>query len=270
MNEGITNFLIGGFSAAFSRTCVAPAELFRLQRQNSFIPDSTLRDVIRKEGVRYLWKGNLINCTRAFPQFATNLLVYDAIYDSIPFQNNHVKRFAAGVFSGSVAMTVIYPLETLKSHFALQTNKNHYSSMLDAFKKLDGRALYQGLTMSVIGFGLYSAINMSTYPFFKNTIRKLTGESNDTIINKLVSGGLCGCAAITVTYPTDLMRRRLQLQGFDPSVPNYRGNLDCLVKIIRSEGVRGLYRGLYANYYKTFPAFGIQFWCMDTLSKKLK
>ena len=34
--------------------------IWRLQRQNSFIPNSTLRDVIKKEGIRYLWKGNAV------------------------------------------------------------------------------------------------------------------------------------------------------------------------------------------------------------------
>ena len=46
---------IGGI---VSRSVVAPIELNRIQRQNYFIPNSTLTDVYRKEGFRFFWKGN--------------------------------------------------------------------------------------------------------------------------------------------------------------------------------------------------------------------
>ena len=41
----LTDAFIGGIGGAVSRTCVAPIELYRVQRQNSFIPNSTLKDV---------------------------------------------------------------------------------------------------------------------------------------------------------------------------------------------------------------------------------
>ena len=36
----------------------------RLQRQNRFIPNSTLSDVYKKEGLRFFWKGNGALCYR--------------------------------------------------------------------------------------------------------------------------------------------------------------------------------------------------------------
>ena len=52
------DLLIGGLSGIISRTVTAPLELWKMQRQNFFIPNSTFRDVLQKEGFRYLWKGN--------------------------------------------------------------------------------------------------------------------------------------------------------------------------------------------------------------------
>ena len=72
----ITEFMIGGMSAIISRTLTAPLELYKTQRQNYFIPDATIRSVLRKEGIRYLWKGNYTNCIRAFPQFAITNGIY--------------------------------------------------------------------------------------------------------------------------------------------------------------------------------------------------
>ena len=64
------DLLIGGISGIVSRTITAPLELWKIQQQNYFIPNSTFRDVLQKEGMRYLWKGNYANCIRIFPQYS--------------------------------------------------------------------------------------------------------------------------------------------------------------------------------------------------------
>ena len=91
--------LIGGIGGAVSRTAVAPIELFRIQRQNHFIPNSTLRDVCKKESFRYLWKGNGTNCIRIFPQLAVNYAVFRKTKDinDICFKNKNVSNFVSGV-----------------------------------------------------------------------------------------------------------------------------------------------------------------------------
>ena len=68
--------LIGGLGGIISRTCVAPIELNRIQRQNYFIPNANLTDVYKKEGIRFFWKGNGVNCIRIFPQIAINYSVF--------------------------------------------------------------------------------------------------------------------------------------------------------------------------------------------------
>ena len=74
--------------------------------------------------------------------------------------------------------------------------------------------------------------------------------------------------AISITYPTDLIRRRLQLQHFGcDSVPDYNGIIDCAKKVVKSEGLIGLYRGLPAAYMKTFPSLAIQLYMIDTLGE---
>ena len=73
------DFISGAVAGVVSRTMVAPIELYRVQRQNSFIPNSTLNQVFRKEGVRYLWKGNGTNCLRVVPQLAINWSVYQKL-----------------------------------------------------------------------------------------------------------------------------------------------------------------------------------------------
>ena len=257
---------IGAMAGAVSRTAVAPIELYRIQRQNYFVPNSTLKDVYQKEGLRYFWKGNGTNCIRILPQLAINYAVFrkaKTINDTI-FTNKNVANFASGCTAGLVSMLITYPLETTRTFLSLQTNKNKYSGITDVIKKLKISQLYQGCRMSLFGFGSWSGLQYSSY-YYVNTLTK-----NTKLDSKLFSGGLSGLFAISITYPTDLIRRRLQLQGFDKTVPQYNGIFDTVKKIYKYEGVKGFYRGLIANYIKTAPTLAIQFWTIENLNFYLK
>ena len=73
----LVDLVLGGLSGVISRTLTAPLELYKFQRQNFFIPNSTIRDVLKKEGFRYLWKGNGTNCLRVFPQTGINYGIFE-------------------------------------------------------------------------------------------------------------------------------------------------------------------------------------------------
>ena len=83
----LTDLMIGGIAGALSRTLTAPLELNKIQKQNHFMPNSTIKDVLRKEGVRYLWKGNGVNCMRVFPQYAINYTVYRNVLKHMKLEN---------------------------------------------------------------------------------------------------------------------------------------------------------------------------------------
>jgi solute carrier family 25 (adenine nucleotide translocator) protein 4/5/6/31 len=83
-------FLMGGVSAAVSKTIAAPIELVKLRLQNmdamikagtlevpyKGIIDVTTR-VAKEEGVKALWKGNGTNVLRYFPTQALNFSLKD-------------------------------------------------------------------------------------------------------------------------------------------------------------------------------------------------
>jgi hypothetical protein len=226
----ISDMIIGGISGVVSRTLTAPLELLKIQKQNRYIPNTTIREVINKEGIKGLWKGNLVNNIRIFPQNSINFAVFEfnrkKIFNGI--ENNDIRNFISGTFSGITALSIIYPLENIRSRLSLQTNKNHYNGIIDVFKKTGIRELYNGLWMSIIGYAPYNALNFMFYNYFK---REANERGLEGLKYQLVSGGLSGGLAVSMTYPTDLIRRRLQLQGFDKSVPKYEGIIDCVKKI---------------------------------------
>ena len=114
------------------------------------------------------------------------------------------------------------------------------------------------------GFGGFSGIQYTSYYYINRIVKDTPFDS------KLFAGAFAGTFSVSITYPTDLIRRRLQLQGFDKTVPQYNGIIDSCKKIFKLEGITGFYRGLSATWLKTGPAVAIQFWTIETLNKLLK
>jgi hypothetical protein len=64
-----------------------------------------------------------------------------------------------------------------------------------------------------------------------------------------LDSGYVGSISQTLTYPFDVLRRKMQVTGMKSGVleKKYNGALDALTSIFRNEGLRGLYRGLWPN-----------------------
>jgi hypothetical protein len=264
----LIDMLIGGGAGIISRTLTAPLELIKIQQQNRYLKDATVNNVLRKEGVRYLWKGNLVNCTRVFPQFAINYAVYEKAKNNFYYiQDNKLKNFICGGIGGFVATTITYPLDTVRTRMTLQMNKAHYKTPIDVIRKLDLVTIYRGVGISMVGFGTFSAFNFMFFNKYNDYL--LEYGINQSIAN-FVAGGFAGISSLSVTYPTDLLRRRFQMQSFNKETPNYKGAFDAIRKIVVSKGVTGLYSGLLVSYIRIFPCLAIQFWCLEEGKKLLK
>ena len=120
------DIISGAVAGVVSRTMVAPIELYRVQRQNSFVPNSTIRDVMNREGIRHLWKGNGTNCIRIVPQLSINWALYQKLkpINESMFENKKVANFVSGVETGVTSMFLTYPLEISRTYLSLQSNKN--------------------------------------------------------------------------------------------------------------------------------------------------
>ena len=263
------DMIVGGMAGIISRTATAPIELYKIQRQNQYLKDANFRSVLKKEGIRYLWKGNMTNCIRVFPQIATNFAVFEKVKKDV-FYNIHgekIKNFLSGATSGIVATIGLYPLETIRTRLSLQMNKSHYKGPINAVKKMNIKSLYCGLGISIMGFGPFNALNFMFFYKYKNL---LEDWKVDEKLVKFIAGGFAGMSALTVTYPTDLLRKHYQMSGFNSDVPKYNGILDGFRTIVRKEGIVGLYRGMLPSYIRIFPCLGIQFWCLEKGKELLK
>ncbi|KAL9998250.1 putative mitochondrial carrier domain superfamily [Helianthus debilis subsp. tardiflorus] len=73
---------------------------------------------------------------------------------------------------------------------------------------------------------------------------------------------------LAVTFPLDLVRRRMQLEGAGGRARVYKtGILGNFRKIIKAEGFHGIYRGILPEYYKVVPSIGILFMTCEKLKQ---
>ena len=91
------------------------------------------------------------------------------------------------------------------------------------------------------------------------------------------AGILASVLAKSGSFPLDLIRKRMQVQGpmrerfGDGRVPVYgRGIWRTGSAIVRREGWRGLYRGLTIGLVKAAPASAVTMWTYEKALKELK
>ncbi len=268
LSAAIRRFVAEGISGAVAKTVTAPLEAIKLKLQYTEDDDEGALDCARRiferEGWRGFYRGNLANVLRYFPTQAFNFAFKDKIKRLMPKvdRKKHPWRaFAVNIVSGGIAgagsLVLVYPLDTARTQLLICTNDDgspKYANMVDLFRDWNGdvRKLYEGYVVSVAGIIPFRAI----YFFVNDTLRAILPWIRDEGLKGLVSKFTCAqgaalCAAYA-SYPFDTVRRRLQVDAQRPlGERRYKGNLDCLKKVYRVEGVRALFRGAGYNAVRT-------------------
>ncbi|KAI4306759.1 hypothetical protein L6164_030008 [Bauhinia variegata] len=291
----ISQLLAGGVAGALAKTCTAPLArltiLFQVQGMHSNV--ATLRNtsiwqeasrIVSEEGFRAFWKGNLVTIAHRLPYSSVNFFAYERykkLLRMVPGLENHGDnvsadaciQFVGGGLAGITAATATYPLDLVRTRLAAQTNVLYYRGIWHALRTISKEegifGLYKGLGATLLGVGPSIAISFSVY----ETLRSFWQShwpNDSTVLVSLACGSLSGIASSTATFPLDLVRRRKQLEGAGGRAHVYTtGLLGIFRHIVRTEGLRGLYRGILPEYYKVVPGVGICFMTYETLKMLL-
>ena len=96
------------------------------------------------------------------------------------------------------------------------------------------------------------------------------------IQKSFICGSGAGLLAKLAIYPFDMLKKRLQVQGFEEArkhfgqVRRYSGLLHCVKNVILEEGLRGLYKGLVPSLLKAAVVSGTIFCSYDRLCALLR
>jgi len=269
----LQDFMIGGVSAAVSKTVVAPIErvkmLLQVQDANKYmaaedkykgIGDCFSR-VYKEQGFASFWRGNLANVIRYFPTQAMNFAFKDHFKKWFcPFNPKQqpfmffLGNMASGGAAGATSLLFVYPLDFARTRLAADVGKGkkggerEFTGLNDCLKKIhasDGLiGLYRGFAISVIGIIVYRASYFGAFDTGKAILFPDAKKANF-----FAMWGFAQFVTVTAgiaSYPLDTVRRRLMMQSGRGDLL-YAGTIDCMRKIYQLEGGKAFFKGCLSN-----------------------
>ncbi|KAL6083388.1 hypothetical protein STEG23_008109 [Scotinomys teguina] len=274
------DLLAGGVAAAVSKTAVAPIERVKLLLQvqassKQISPEARYKGmvdclvripreqgaygVVPDSGFLSYWRGNLANVIRYFPTQALNFAFKDKYKQLFMSGVNKEKQFwrwflanlASGGAAGATSLCVVYPLDFARTRLGVDIGKGpeqrQFKGLGDCIMKIaksDGIiGLYQGFGVSVQGIIVYRASYFGAY----DTVKGLLPKPKETpfLVSFIIAQIVTTCSGI-LSYPFDTVRRRMMMQSGE-SERQYKGTIDCFVKIYHHEGTAAFFRGAFSN-----------------------
>tara|TARA_B100001094_G_scaffold197782_1_gene191907 strand:- start:1402 stop:2250 length:849 start_codon:yes stop_codon:yes gene_type:complete len=274
-NNDLVNIWSSIGSAFITKTSVAPFERLKVLKQaqlkygtnnyNSIY--SSLIHIKKNEGLKGLYYGNLTNIFRILPAYVLKFSLNDKFKSIFKKSEDDVLDFKrlmyAGMLSGLNTTVICYPFDLIRTEFSLDNKMkkreiNFINCGYNIIKNNGLKGLYKGCSIAFISSPGYIASQFAIYQYCKDFVFK---ENN---YNTFLSSVVAGSFAQTIFYPGDVLKRAMMLNNND-----YKGIFDCINKIYKKYGFRGIYSGYVVNFCKMIPEVYIQFGTYEFLKKNL-
>ncbi|ESR63706.1 hypothetical protein CICLE_v10008501mg [Citrus x clementina] len=182
----------------------------------------------------------------------------------IKIANPSLRRLFSGAIAGAVSRTAVAPLETIRTHLMVGTSGHSTAEVFQNIMQTDGwKGLFRGNLVNVIRVAPSKAIELFAFDTVNKHLSAKPGEpSKVPIPASLIAGACAGVSSTLCTYPLELVKTRLTIQG-----DAYNGIVDAFVKIIRQEGPAELFRGLAPSLIGVIPYSATNYFAYDTLRK---
>ncbi|KAF9818135.1 hypothetical protein IEO21_02977 [Rhodonia placenta] len=180
---------------------------------------------------------------------------------------NSGQLFTAGVFAGVANGVVSGPVEHIRIRLQTQSATNPtYAGPFDAIKKIYSQhgvaGIYKGQVVTLwreaLGYGVY----FLAYEKLMQREMARKGIRRDQVnpANAVLFGAAAGYALWAIIYPIDMIKSRIQTDGFSRADgQKYKSTLDCVRTVWRTEGIGAFTRGLTPTLIRSPFANGATF-----------
>ncbi|XP_063699748.1 mitochondrial basic amino acids transporter [Culicoides brevitarsis] len=225
-----------------------------------------LRTIVAKESLRGLYKG--IGSPIAGVAFVNGIVfgVYGNVQKNYTNPDSLNAHFMAGCAAGVAQSVVCSPMELVKTRLQLQDNikgiektKGPIDCMMHIWKNKGTRGIFKGL-------GITAARDLPGFSSYFVAYELMVQEKHASSAHILMAGGLAGVFSWLVSFPIDVIKTRMQVDGFNATT-QYKSYWDCLQKSYKSEGWRLFTRGLGSTLIRAFPMNAVCFLVVTWIMK---
>jgi solute carrier family 25 folate transporter 32 len=170
----------------------------------------------------------------------------------------------AGFAAGSVSSALLYPLEVVKSRFQVGshanfTYRNTFNAVATIYRTQGIKELYRGFPAGLAGSSLSWGLYFWLYNDLKAGVARARGHTASGPVDHWISSVFASIAVQTLLCPLWVVKLNQQLGQVSKFWPG-------LISLARSEGVRGLYRGIIPGYWSSVH-LAVQFVLYEEIKK---
>ncbi|XP_010521522.1 PREDICTED: mitochondrial arginine transporter BAC2 [Tarenaya hassleriana] len=180
------------------------------------------------------------------------------------------KEFVGGGFGGIAGIVSGYPLDTLRIRQQQSANSGSALSILRRMVAVEGpTSLYRGMAAPLASVTFQNAMVFQIYAILSRSFDTSIPLEDPPSYRGVALGGIgTGALQSLMLSPVELIKIRLQLQS-KIHHSGHRGPISVAKTILRTEGLKGIYRGLTITVLRDAPAHGLYFWTYEYMREKL-
>lgn len=181
-----------------------------------------------------------------------------------------IKQLISGALGGAVSRTLVAPLDRAITMMQAEPGKLRLRAAINGVVSSEGvKGLWKGNLPNVVKIIPRSALQFTVFANMKDyfLLRHKPNEDGSapnglSVPERLAAGSIAGITATLVTYPLDLLRSQMQING--------GGFSSTFNSVIKTAGPLGLYKGLTPTLGADIVGNGLGFFLYETYVEKYK
>lgn len=198
-------------------------------------------------------------------------------FNSQSTELSYLQYYAAGAFAGIANSVISGPIEHVRIRMQTQAHGANklYSGPIECVRKLCDcgglfKGLFRGQTATIWREAQAYGAWFLTFEYLMNSDAARNKIDRNEISGYKIAGygGLAGEALWLSSYPFDVMKSKMQSDGFGENM-KYRGMIDCFKKTFRTEGFGGFWKGVGPTLLRAMPVSAGTFAVFEMIMRAL-